>query len=303
MVTNQLTFTRFIAAISIVVFHFGDIYAPFNAEWVKPLVHHANLGVSYFFVLSGFVMVLAYGRKEQVGFVSFIRNRIARILPLYYLAILMMLAYLFIRLYILKIPHVYTPSIIDTVLNVLMLQAWFPEKATTLNTAAWSLSVEALFYLLFPIIINHIKSIKVGSVVFIAVLFNLISQLISWVLIGNLQANWFLYHPLLHLNSFIVGIAFGMLFLKYRHRLGKIQIFALLSVSVLILFMLYFPVKGVVYHNGLLSIPFALFILFLAVDQSIVSRMFNHRFLIYLGEISYGIYILQFPVFIFLLLV
>lgn len=46
--TEQLTFTRFIAALSIVVYHFGDIYPPFNSSILAPIVKNANLGVSYF---------------------------------------------------------------------------------------------------------------------------------------------------------------------------------------------------------------------------------------------------------------
>ncbi|MFT3738843.1 MAG: acyltransferase [Breznakibacter sp.] len=299
MNTDQLTFTRFIAAMSIVVFHFGDIYIPFNYSCLSPLVKHANLGVGYFFVLSGFVMVLAYGKKSHVSYRSYLRNRAVRILPLYYLAMLLMLLYLFIRLKILKIPHTYTPNVIDSLLNALMIQAWIPEKATTLNTAAWSLSVEALFYLSFPLIINQSKHIKTIYLSLLALSIFIISQTFTQLLVGFHHKHWFLYHPLLHLNSFFIGITAGIYYIRHTNNTGSPQIIKLTIIAFAILTLIYCPIKGLIYHNGLLSILFALFILFLATDRSKLSNLFKRPFFIHLGEISYGIYILQFPIFYF----
>ncbi|MDW5290748.1 hypothetical protein [Formosa sp. PL04] len=61
---EQITFTRFLAAISIVIFHHGKNIFPFNQEGVSFIIKQANIGVSYFFILSGFVMVIAYGNKK-----------------------------------------------------------------------------------------------------------------------------------------------------------------------------------------------------------------------------------------------
>jgi peptidoglycan/LPS O-acetylase OafA/YrhL len=60
MRAEQITFTRFFAALSIVVFHFGKNISPFNESSIKILFLQAHIGVSYFFLLSGFIMILAY---------------------------------------------------------------------------------------------------------------------------------------------------------------------------------------------------------------------------------------------------
>jgi hypothetical protein len=63
---EQLTFTRFIAAVAVVIFHFGREVFPFQHPILQPLVLSANIGVSYFFILSGFVMIIAYNKQPNI---------------------------------------------------------------------------------------------------------------------------------------------------------------------------------------------------------------------------------------------
>ena len=86
MRVEQLTFTRFIAAISIVIFHYAKDVPPFNFDVISFLFNQANLGVSYFFILSGFVMIIAYGQKKNISFLSYMQKRFARIYPVTFLA-------------------------------------------------------------------------------------------------------------------------------------------------------------------------------------------------------------------------
>lgn len=94
---EQLTFTRFIAAIAIVIFHFGKESYLFNSDYVSFIFRQAHLGVSYFFILSGFVMIIAYGNKKNINFIEYIKNRLARIYPVYLLAIVLFLSVTFFR--------------------------------------------------------------------------------------------------------------------------------------------------------------------------------------------------------------
>ena len=51
------------------------------------------------------------------------------------------------------------------------------------------------------------------------------------------------------------------------------------------------------YHNGLLAFIFVPLILFISNDNSWITKLSNKKFMIHLGQISYGVYILQLPVF------
>jgi peptidoglycan/LPS O-acetylase OafA/YrhL len=147
---EQLTFTRFLAAISIVIFHYGKESSLFNNENVSFMFEQANVGVSYFFILSGFVMIIAYIDKENIDFFEYVKNRLARIYPVYFLAIILILVIRFFA----------GVNLVDLILNALMLQAWVPEKALTINFPGWSLSVELFFYILFPFLFNFFYKIK-----------------------------------------------------------------------------------------------------------------------------------------------
>lgn len=148
MRVEQLTFTRFLAAISIVVFHYGGNIFPFNIKFIHLLFKQANMGVSYFFILSGFVMVIAYKDKVKIEYGDYIKRRFARIYPVYGLAILILLAYWLA----LKKPIDYK----GLFLNLTLLQSWIPGYALSFNGTGWSLAVEMFFYFTFPFLFNYI---------------------------------------------------------------------------------------------------------------------------------------------------
>ena len=62
----------------------------FNTEIISTIFKHATVGVSYFFILSGFVMIIAYGRKAEINKADYFKNRVARIYPVYLLAIILL---------------------------------------------------------------------------------------------------------------------------------------------------------------------------------------------------------------------
>ena len=63
--------------------------------------------------------------------------------------------------------------------NLFLIQAWIPEKALTFNPPGWSLSVEFIFYLIFPLLYNKVyRKVKNRTVFIYVILFWFISQLV-----------------------------------------------------------------------------------------------------------------------------
>lgn len=289
---EQLTFTRFIAAISIVIFHYGQNSFLFNNQYLSFIFKQANIGVSYFFILSGFVMTIVYYPKKELSIKQFLVNRVARIYPLYIFAIILILFIKLFRLVDFK----------ELTLNIFMIQSWFPKMALTLNYPGWSLSVELFFYLCFIPIINFIKNKRISTIAFIILLFWFISQVIyHHLFIGS---NEFLFYsardikylPIFHLNEFLIGIFTGLLFLKSMKKklLHSNNTIIIILLLLLVLFLKY-PL-GFNYHNGLLAAIFAPLIFFISKSSGKMSSFFSNKIFIFLGEISYGIYLLQYPV-------
>lgn len=292
---DQLTFTRFLAAISIVAFHYGGKSFVFNNDYVSFMVNNADLCVSYFFILSGFVMMIAYGNKSAISAKDYFRNRFARIYPLYFLALLMML-FLQIRINNLDVPAFF--------LNLFMIQSWVPDKVLTGNPPGWSLSVELIFYLIFPFVLNWLFtkfSFKRISVYIIS--FWILSQVVFNVffsLYGHGESEsisrFLKFNPVMHLNEFLIGNLAGFFFVKKMQHKEKNYDFQILGLVALIILALKFPLN-LNFHNGLLAVFFIPLIFCMALNNGFITQLFKKRAFVFLGEISFGIYIFQHPIY------
>ena len=292
---EQLTFTRFIAALLIVIFHYGRDCFLFNNDYVSFIFTQANIGVSYFFILSGFVMIIAYYNNTKIIFLKYMKNRLARIYPVYLLAIFLVL---YINLF--KVIN-----FTDLFLNILMIQSWIPEKALTINFPGWSLSVELFFYLSFPFLFNFIyKKNTLKSIAFWIILFWLLSQIIFYLIVNTdfITTPVYIiqdlhYNPLMHLNEFLIGNLAGLYFmseLKEKRKNYSVHILFML----LILVLLFKFTFGLDYHNGLLAVIFVPLIVLISLSTDKLTNLLRENFFVFLGEISFSIYILQYPVWV-----
>ncbi|MBS1607337.1 MAG: acyltransferase [Bacteroidetes bacterium] len=299
MRVEQITFSRFIAAISIVIFHFGREVSPFNNEGISFIFRKAGVGVGYFFILSGFVMIIAYSKKPGVNAIEYFKNRVARIYPAYFLAICLLFGHLLFK-----------KETVDTtglIFNLLVIQSWIPSQALSFNYPGWSLAVEFFFYAIFPFLLNFIysKKEKYRAIAIIIILFWMLCQ-VSFYFIespdlhtsDSLQKhNFFYYFPFMHLNEFLVGNLAGLFFIRNYDRLtGRYDLAIAGVVICIILFLRILPMSLNV-HNGLLALFFVPFIVLLSSNTGRLTKIFNRKLFVFLGEISYGLYILQIPVF------
>lgn len=295
----QLTFTRFIAAIFIVIFHFGRNIAPFNNSTISQWVGMAPAGVSYFFLLSGFILTFAYDNetKKPINKKQYYLSRLARIYPIYILALAVLTVFLLLTKQ--------TVSIKALFLQATLFQAWFPNYAATLNIPSWSLSVEAFFYLLFPVLLASLKRVtKAWLLLMTGLLFWLISLFIYYYGINNFPSTSGLYHhllnynPLLHLNSFVLGIVACLLFKRINKPISGAWSISLMLIPMAFIMALIIKHAPILHYNnnGLLAPLLAIFLTGLASDRTKLSKFLSLRPFVLLGEISYSIYILQVPI-------
>lgn len=295
---TQLNAVRFFAAIAIVVYHYGRWSFPFTLSALQPYVLNANTGVTLFFVLSGFIMVHVYGASLSAlnarNVVAFYRARVARIVPLYVVA-------LSLTAWSLAAAGVLVP-IRSFLLQLFFLQAWIPNESLVVNFTGWSLSVEMLFYALFPLVFAAFRRLRLSA--------QLLATSAFW-LVSNAFTAWFAYSyfpdadranvlikffPLLHLNSFLIGMCAGAWFAKSKKQLHPSLILSALFFVAAFPFLLPEGMRPL-FHNGLLAPPFAVLIAALARATHRLAKLFMSRPLVVGGDISYGIYILQVPVY------
>ncbi len=284
MKLNALTGTRGIAAIMVVIFHFGGAYFPFNL--IPALFSTGYMAVSYFFVLSGFVLYIS---RQQTSWLSFLVRRIVRIAPAYLIALL-----IFVIVYIIYKPPVPSALPKQIVITALMIQSFFPDYVLKLNSPGWSVSVEFFFYIVFPLMLLFCN--KKGLFVMLTIIAFLISQSIHLYYFRNidpLTGSGIFFNPLMHLSQFMTGICGGMLFEGSGKVYARNKILPVL-LSALLIFMLLYKPDSLSYQAGLISPLFMLLILSIAVNG---SKWLSYPFMVFLGEISYGIYIYQLPIF------
>jgi peptidoglycan/LPS O-acetylase OafA/YrhL len=155
---------RAIAATSIVVYHVwlfsapsGQVVTPGRWMWFFP---DLALGVTLFFTLSGFLLyrpfVAALLRAEpRPSFGSYLRNRVLRIAPAYW--VIFLFSVLILESVLVRGPDgrlvngaLHNPVQIGS--NLLLVQEYKPSTVATGIGPAWSLAVEIVFYLSLPLL-------------------------------------------------------------------------------------------------------------------------------------------------------
>jgi peptidoglycan/LPS O-acetylase OafA/YrhL len=151
---DSLTGLRFFAAGIVFLHHSFELTTGTLREALTAVFGHGRAGVSFFFLLSGFV--LAWSMQPGDKPTSFWRRRWARLWPAY--AVATLAGYLVSRFWDGKYF-----SLERLAANLAMVQAWIPAKDWyfSVNSVNWSLSVEAFFYLTFPFYARRIMRMRV----------------------------------------------------------------------------------------------------------------------------------------------
>jgi len=145
----SLTGMRFLAALAVVLIHVGGGFA--HAPWLLTAESYGYVGVSFFFVLSGFVLTWSSGRRSAPRFWWL---RFARIYPTQLAVALFAFGALAAQEQI--------PSGAGRAADLLLFQAWSTHQDVYYggNGVSWSLSAEAFFYALFPLAIVLVRRLR-----------------------------------------------------------------------------------------------------------------------------------------------
>lgn len=216
MENKPLTSLRFVAAFYVFCYHMSLGRWPIAESWqAKAVVLRGALGMSVFFVLSGFVMAMRYYREPpQPG--RYYLTRFARIYPVYVLAALVTLPWLVSSAGRFEGGPTASYVAFHLITNVLLLQAWFPETFNIWNAGgSWSISAEAFFYAIFPLIIPHVEKLSLRGLTFLGIGAWLLTSTISLVFHSGMMTSAFpVYYaiPAYRFPEFLLGIAAGSLY-------------------------------------------------------------------------------------------
>jgi peptidoglycan/LPS O-acetylase OafA/YrhL len=156
---DALTGLRALGAWWIVLFHIRGELARFvpDESLIMRFADAGHVGITLFFVLSGFVISYNYASRfqslEAKSYFQFLWQRLARIYPVH-LMMLMVLACIFVTANMVDIrlnePERYTLK--GFIQHLLLINAWSVPLQITWNGVAWTLSLEWICYIVFPVL-------------------------------------------------------------------------------------------------------------------------------------------------------
>jgi peptidoglycan/LPS O-acetylase OafA/YrhL len=296
----SLTALRGVAAFWVVLYHYSVQCLP-NLDVVPHtyLIHKGYLAVDMFFMLSGFVMTHVYHRafSESVRrhYRSFLFARIARIYPLHLLILVLFVATaLASRLTsgatlgsLRNVPLQGSESVSAFVANVFMVQGLDASKLSW-NYPSWSISVEFMAYLLFPLALPAIWRASDKAKIAIALFLVALLALLAFLTKGNFD-QWDGPITLLRcLPEFILGT---LLYCAFRAApqgsfLGRDAM--VFGVLLFIVFCLHFGAPDL-----LITCLFAVLVLTAVLNTGSFAALANLSPLIWLGDISYSLYLVH----------
>jgi peptidoglycan/LPS O-acetylase OafA/YrhL len=279
----------------VVLFHF----APHGLVNVAPL---GVTAVSFFFFLSGVVLTLNYFHNKPLHLSTFLIRRFARIYPVYLLALLLTLIFGMVL-------HDARPKGLSVILQLLSIQSWVPGYCTGLNFPSWSVSVEFFFYAAFPFLVKYFRTKSSKQMLVLVAGLWVISFVQHFSFLYKLNGvegtalhQFTLYFPIWHLNTFMFGMLCGRYIKEQlqseKHEPSKAR--WLYGIGVLLFIVIVFthnPIRPFI-SGGFLAPLFFLIIAGLALDDSPITLYLGHRFNLLLGNSSYALYILQWPIYL-----
>jgi peptidoglycan/LPS O-acetylase OafA/YrhL len=288
---KPLTSLRFFAALWVVLY----TYWP-HLEGAIPLglVAKGYLGVDLFFILSGFIICHVYMTDLGEGrfkYGAFIVNRLARIYPLH-------LATLGFAIILWAIATKLGVEVDKNLVNwnsfwahIFMVHAWGFAPEAAFNHPSWSISAEWLAYLLFPVFGAIAWSLRARPIMLVSLSVVLLVSLylMFQALMGqSLTKSTVHWGALRIIPAFMLGCA---LFVAWRagavQRKSMAMGAAALSSLVVIVSSTYLQ------SDALIVIALGLMILALAGFSN--ESLMGNRTLVYLGEVSFAVYMVYVP--------
>lgn len=287
-----LTSLRFFAAAIVVISHLGYDY------------HLGGMGVTFFFILSGFILSYNYAIKfmdwSSKQLISMWISRVSRIYPVHILMFIfsLPLSYIYAR------DH----SVIDTLSNIMLLQSWYPngQGAFSYNGVSWTLSCELFFYLTLPFVLlacsRRALQTKTTLILIVMILIMFLIWLVSWSAGHDLveySFKWWFYviSPYLRWMDFLFGISLGYAFLKVKsvrptrpNMFSLIEILSLVSVVGFYFYFLYADLPFKWSYGAYFNPLFGVIIYIFAFQNGLISNILSTQPLTYLGRISFSIY-------------
>ncbi|MGX7760192.1 acyltransferase family protein [Streptomyces angustmyceticus] len=298
---RSLTGLRFVAMLPVFLTHaaFEGVFSDAKTSWgfLDAMGNTGYVAVSFFFVLSGFVITWSYRPTDTAR--KFWRRRFFRVFPNHlstYLLALVLMASVGMSV-----------GLLPSLTQLFLVQSWVPDPAftDTGNSVSWSLAVDVVFYALFPALLALVNKIDparlwywvgaaaVGVVAVPAIALTALPDTPQMPLGGvSVSQYWFAYFfPLFRMLECVIGMLMARIVLS-----GKWIGLPVLPAALLVV-LAYGAAQQVPYLFRLSAVtvlPVALLTAACAVADADGRRTaFSGRVMVWFGELSFAFYLLH----------
>ncbi|MEI9921737.1 MAG: acyltransferase [Bacteroidota bacterium] len=276
----SLTGFRAIAAWLVFANHY-NLFAADRFPFLNALVDELGIGVSMFFVLSGFLITIRYDDPllPKPTFSQYMRNRFARIYPLYFLLT--------------------TITFIVTggwgwvyVANITFIKGFVDELKFTGIAQGWSLTVEETFYLLAPLIFIMIRRSRLMTW-----LLPFIFLMIGYIIFDSLHF-MLVYTFFGRCFEFFIGIALAKIFQGNKTAINNRQLFTWIGIVGILVFLLVLvytrdEMPELLIRQLLVPAATALLLWGLLTERSWIRKLLSTNVMQLLGKSSYAFYLIH----------
>jgi peptidoglycan/LPS O-acetylase OafA/YrhL len=298
---GALTFLRFFAAFFVFLFHMEIRWPAGIGQQYSAIVSQGAIGMTIFFMLSGFVLAYRY-QEQNFDMKRYAIHRFAKIYPVYLLAMVLTLPWLVAQVG--ELPGGIVVQVVAVIFLVLasltLVQAWFTPLFSVWNFgASWSISVEAFLYGIFPALARRLASLTPRAAILVGATTYLVAcspGLVIMIFSGNSgPIAQFYSMPIFRLAEFMLGIMAFRLAKVIQRGVGLVSILTALGWIALLAYLVKFGAvfPAVYVTHGWLVIPVVFLTLITLNSNRALSQILGIAPLRILGHASYSFYTIQ----------
>ena len=299
---KSLQSIRFILAIGIFIVHLSFLEdTKISGLYKDYLIGLGSYGVTFFIILSGFVITLGYFKKldgyRNDKFKQFMVKRISNIYPLHIITFILAIFVFFPRLIAKPLEYGFAG-----ILHISLLQTFIPDSRIygAFNAVSWYLSVCLFFYLITPFLFRIVKRIQSKNInlgLFILGVYT-IQLIIVFILKDSSFAYWLFYNsPIFRSFDYFIGVLLGLTYIERRSiSKNKINysILEVLSVILLIAVFYFRTYINVAFLYGTYYTPLIVLTIWVfSFDKGYISKFLSKKPFQYLGSISMEFYMIH----------